>query len=126
MKIPLSACFKIVSQGCAKAIGRISGFSKQGQPTNPRAKDSKRTMCLLSPHMAHLGLGHPFFKKNLFIYLFYFWLHWVFVAACGLSLVAARTGYSSLQCASFSLRWLLLESTGSRLAGFSSCDTRAQ
>ena len=24
----------------------------------------------------------------------YFWLHWVFVAVCGLSLVAASRGYS--------------------------------
>ena len=32
------------------------------------------------------------FLKNKFIYLFiiYFWLHWVFVAAHGLSLVAVR------------------------------------
>ena len=50
--------------------------------------------------------------KNKFIYL---WLRWVFVAACGLSLVAASGGYSSLWCAGFSLRWLLLlQSTGSR------------
>ena len=27
----------------------------------------------------------------------YFWLHWVFVAACGLSLVAVSRGYSSLR-----------------------------
>ena len=48
----------------------------------------------------------------------YLWLHWVFVAACGLSLVVASRGYSSLQCAGFSLRWLLLLwSTGSRYAG---------
>ena len=50
--------------------------------------------------------------------LFYFWLHWVFVAACGLSLVVASEGYSSLRCAGFSLRWLfLLWSTGSRVCG---------
>ena len=63
----------------------------------------------------------------LFIYLFiYFWLHWVFIAACGLSLVAARGGYSSLRCAGFSLLWLLLlQSTGSRRTGFSSCGSRA-
>ena len=43
------------------------------------------------------------------IYLFiYFWLCWVFAAARGLSLVAASRGYSSLRCAGFSLRWLLL------------------
>ena len=30
-----------------------------------------------------------------------FWLCWVFVAACRLSLVAARGGYSSLWCSGF-------------------------
>ena len=35
-------------------------------------------------------LGCFFFSINLFIlFIYYFWLHWVFVAACGLSLVAA-------------------------------------
>ena len=35
------------------------------------------------------------FLKNKFIYLFkYFWLRWVFVAACGLSLVVVNGGYS--------------------------------
>ena len=64
-----------------------------------------------------------FFKFYLFIY---FWLRWVFVAACWLSLVAASGGYSSLQCAGFSLRWLLLlQSTSSRHVGFSSCGTWA-
>ena len=63
-----------------------------------------------------------------FIYLFiYFWLRWVFLAACGLSLVAASGGYSSLWCAGFSLLWLLLlRSTGSKCTGFSSCGTWAQ
>ena len=64
----------------------------------------------------------------LFIYLFIYFI-WVFVAPCGLSLVAESRGYSSLRCAGFSLQWLLLlRSTGSRCAGFSSCDTgsRAQ
>ena len=28
------------------------------------------------------------------VYFIYFWLHWVFVAACGLSLVVASGGYS--------------------------------
>ena len=37
----------------------------------------------------------------------YFWLCWVFTAACGLSLVASG-GYSLLWCAGFSLRWLFL------------------
>ena len=43
-----------------------------------------------------------FLKINLFI----FWLHWVFVAVCGLSLAAASGVYSLLRCAGFSLRWL--------------------
>ena len=65
-----------------------------------------------------------FFFNFLFIY---FWLRWVFVAACGLSLVAVSRGYSLLWCAGFSLQWLLLlRSTGSRFVGFSSYGTRAQ
>ena len=64
---------------------------------------------------------------NLFIYLFIYGWCWVFVAACGLSLVAMSGGYSSLRCADSSLRWLLLQrSTGSRRTGFSSCGTQAQ
>ena len=67
------------------------------------------------------------FLINLFILLIYFWLHWVFVAARGLSLVVMSGGYSSLQCTGFSLQWLLLLwSTGSRCAGFSSCGVQAQ
>ena len=42
------------------------------------------------------------------VVFFFFWLNWVFFAARGLSLVAASGGYSSLQCAGFSLWWLLL------------------
>ena len=51
-------------------------------------------------------------RKSFFFNLFIFWLHWVFAAACGLSLVVASTGYSSLQCAGFSLRWLLIAEHG--------------
>ena len=46
------------------------------------------------------------FLINLFI-LFFFWLRWVFVAAHGLSLVAASRGYSLLRCAGFPLGWLV-------------------
>ena len=62
-----------------------------------------------------------------FLILFIFWLCWVFVAARGLSLVAASGGYSSLQCTCFSLQWLL--TCGARAlecAGFSSCSAWAQ
>ena len=67
-----------------------------------------------------------FFKINLFILFIYFWLHWVFTAVRGLSLVAVSRGYSSLWYAVFSLLWLLLlQSTGSRRAGFSSRGSQA-
>ena len=57
----------------------------------------------------------------------YVWLRWVFIAARGLSLVVTSGGYSSLRCVGFSMWWLLLlRSTGSRHAGFSSCGTWAQ
>ena len=75
------------------------------------------------PHLFEILL---FFFKY-FIYSFIFWLRWVFIAVCGLSLVAASGGYSLLWCEGFSLQWLLLlQSTGSRHVGFSSCGTRTQ
>ena len=40
--------------------------------------------------------------------IFFFWLHWVFVAAVRHSLVAANRGYSLLGCVSFSLQRLLV------------------
>ena len=56
----------------------------------------------------------------LFFFFFLIWLHWVFVAARGLSLVAASGGYSSLWCAGS-------RSSGSVVAacGLSSSGTRA-
>ena len=54
-------------------------------------------------------------------------MHWVFIAAHGLSLAAASRGCSSLRCAGFSLQWLLLlRSKGSRCLGFSSSGMQAQ
>ena len=67
-----------------------------------------------------------FFSNKFIIYFIYFWRRWVFVAACGLSLIVVSGGYSSLRCAGFSLWWLLLLwSTGSRRVGFSSCGSWA-
>ena len=61
------------------------------------------------------------FKKTIYV-----WLHWLFVALLGLSLVASRV-YSSLWCTGFPLRWLLLLwSTGSRHVGFNSWSIGAQ
>ena len=56
-----------------------------------------------------------FFPLQLFIY---FWLHWVLVAAHGLSLIVEAGIYSSLRSTGFSLPWLLLlQSTDSRCVG---------
>ena len=50
--------------------------------------------------------------------LIYFWLCWVFIAACGLSLVAVSGGYFLMGCSGFLLRWfLLLQSTGFKSMG---------
>ena len=63
---------------------------------------------------------------GIFFFKIYFWLHWVFIAAHRLSLVAASGDHPLLWCVGFSLRWLLLLwSTGSRRVGFSSCASRA-
>ena len=68
-------------------------------------------------------MAHSPLLKN----FIYFWLCWVFLAARGLSLVATSGVYTSLRCTGFSLWWLLLlQSTGSRRAGFSSCGTWAR
>ena len=66
------------------------------------------------------------FFNFIYLFIFNFWLRWVFVAAHGLSLAVVSGDCSSLWCMGFSLRWLLLLwSTGSRCAGFSSCGSRA-
>ena len=58
----------------------------------------------------------------LIIILLNFWLHWVFVAAHGLSLVVVSRHYSSLWTAGFSMHGLLLFwRTGSRCPGFRGC-----
>ena len=88
-------------------------------PIKPLPQSKKLTL-------ATLPNARSLFLKNKFIYI-YFWLCWVFVAACRLSLVAVSRVYSLLQCAGFSLQWLLLlRSMGSRCAGFRSCGTQAQ
>ena len=88
-------------------------------------KEKKNWLGLEAPHnlLSKWDLFF-FFLINLFIF---FWRHWVFVAARGLSLVATSEGYPLLRCAGFSLRWLLLlRSMGSRHVDFSSCGTMAQ
>ena len=83
---------------------------------------SSTSLCQHLPQLESKGLSFFFFLINLFIS--------GCVGSsllCGLSLAAASGGYSSMRCAGFSLWWLLLlRSTGSRRAGFSSCGTWAQ
>ena len=87
------------------------------QPVTSLSLTTFPFLSLLRQHMIH-----PFFFLSISVLFFfnfiYFWLRWVFIAAHGLSLVAASGGYSSLWCTVFSLRWLLLLwSTGSRAHG---------
>ena len=85
------------------------------------------TICISSLKKC-LFKSFAYFLKKIYLFILFicFWLCWVFLAACVLSLVAASGGYSLLQCVDFSLRWLLLlRSTGSRHAGFRSCGSRA-
>ena len=50
-----------------------------------------------------------------FIYVLTYWLWWVFIAACGLSLGATRGSYSPVEVPGLSLWWpLLLQSMGSK------------
>ena len=53
----------------------------------------------------------------MYLFSYYFWLHWVFDAACRLSLVVASGGYSLDVVRGFSLQCLLLWSTGPRAPG---------
>ena len=68
-----------------------------------------------------------------YVIIHLFWLCWVFVAGCRLSLVAATVSYSSLQCVSFSLQWLLsfeawilgTRASAGTARGLISCGTQA-
>ena len=62
-------------------------------------------------------------KYIFFLYIIFrliFWLHWSQL------LCEVNGSFSSLRCMGFPLRWLLLlQSTGSKLTGFSSCSLQA-
>ena len=71
-----------------------------------------------------MGLGQQGRLEMVYLFIFYFCILFMFGGAGpplprGLSLVTASEGYF-LSCIGFALRWLLLWSMGSRLAGFSS------
>ena len=69
-----------------------------------------------------------FFKNKLFYFiLFYFWLHWVFVAARGLFSGCGEQGLLFIvACRHRIVVAALVGSMGFRCVGFSSCGTRAQ
>ena len=70
--------------------------------------------------------GNLLFLKNYYYYYFLnFWLHWVFFAACGLSLVVASGGYSCCGARASHCSGFFCAITGSRQAGFSSCSMQA-
>ena len=94
--------------------------------------DCQHALMLLSPNANNLSMK-MFFKniciisstiveelrpnETFFLRFISFWLHWVFLAVCGLSLVAAL----QLQCMDF-LPWLLLLQS----MGFNRCSTWVQ
>ena len=111
-------------------------LSSHGSPANRRLqRPSPREASLLRTPGSSNGLwlsqprpAPPFAHKSK-IPLLVLWISlcWVFIAAHGLSVVVVIGSYSSLPCAGFSLWWLLLlRSTSSRRAGFSSCGSRAR
>ena len=61
-----------------------------------------------------------FFKINLFIFIYLFWLCWVFVAAHGLSLIVASRGYSCCRAQALGA-WASVVG----VCGLSSCGSRA-
>ena len=106
--------------------GKMEDSACAGNSFKDGRKGERKKRCHLERGVGSrkrfFGVGAVF----LFAFFFFFWLCWVFVDR-GLSLVAASSGYSSWQHAGFSVWWLLLlQSTGSRHVGFSSCGTWAQ
>ena len=89
----------------------------------------KKEVCVPVCVYAHVYMAFYFcFFFLKFIYLFIYWLSWVFVAACGFSLVVASRGYSLLWCAGFSCcgAWALgTQASGVVARGLSSCGSRA-
>ena len=85
-------------------------------------------MCILHPLSCRFHLHEMSFSIPSLSYLFiFFGCVGSSLLPAGFSLVAASGGYSLLWCTGFSLWWLLLlQSMGSRHAGFSSCGTGAQ
>ena len=98
----------------SRSTGTVHGCGQTGEGS----------CCVSLKGTSKMILGISFFFKLIY---FIFGCVRSSLLRVGFSLVAESRGYYSLRCAGFSLRWfLLLWSTGSRHAGFSSCGTQAQ
>ena len=64
--------------------------------------------CFIDPYVCSYVNTTLLSFFNFYLSIYYFWLCWMYVAACRPSLVAVSRDYSSLQCTAFSLQWLLI------------------
>ena len=106
-------------------LPKVSSIIQKGPLSFPKPQPLQKTNSI--PHLILHSPGNLFLKKIEFFLMFIYLFLTVLGLCCweGFSLIAASGGDSSLQHTSFSLQWLLLQSTGSRHTGFSSCSTRA-
>ena len=106
------------ARGLVGWLGRdwlLPGCQPQGGPGKVGAPEVPfPPQCPSPPPLAQPCLSFPTPRQR-FISFFTLWLHCVFVAASGLSLVVASGGYSLLRCTGFSLWWLLLQLAEHRL-----------
>ena len=102
----------------AEQPGAYRGLIRCLRPQKPDLHTGDLRLPALYPSLLNCPVKpytHLLFLKNKFIYLFiYFWLRRVFVAVCGLSLVAASGG-STLCCSVWA----------SHCGGFSCCRAQA-
>ena len=105
-------------------MSTLSSYSKRGQSyvimysksvTSWSSADSPILFTTATgplPNVLRAYFLFSFFKKKIFLFYFIFGCVGFSLLRAGLSLVEASGGYSSLQCAGFSLRWLLVAEHG--------------